>query len=97
MCVANVSVRRVGRLRSGGPIRSPATGEIPQVPAFEDDGRTMLGTGYRELTADGRVAHRVLLFGHDVRVIGAAYLYRQFDAPRTDQPRPDEAGGATRR
>jgi outer membrane receptor protein involved in Fe transport len=78
--LVGVGFRRLGRLRSGGPVRSPVTGEIPQVPAFEDDGKTMLGTGFRELTADVRAVRAV---GRR-RVVAAAYLYRQYDAPRTD-------------
>ncbi len=83
--LTGVGFRRVGRLRSGGAITSPlelgGTGEVPQVPAFEADGKTMLGTGYRELTGDLRVVHRL---SGELRLVGAAYLYRQFDAPRTD-------------
>ncbi|MBI4956737.1 MAG: TonB-dependent receptor [Myxococcales bacterium] len=83
--LVGAGVRRAGRLESGGPVRSPWTGELPQVPAFEDDGRTQLGTGFRELTADGRL---VLRLGGDRRLVAAAYLYRQYDSPRTDQCPP---------
>ena len=74
--------RRVGALRSGGPIASPATGLAPMVPAFDSDGVTQLGTGYRELTGDSRLT---LTLPGGGRLVGAGYLYRQYDSPRTDQ------------
>ena len=83
--LAGVGYRRVGQLRGGGPVRSPATGAIPQVPAFESDGKTQLGTGFWEATADGRVVYQPT---EKTRVVGAVYAYRQFDAPRTDQCPP---------
>jgi len=85
LVVVGVGFRRVGELRSGGPVRSPVTGAIPQVPAFEDDGKTQLGTGFKELTSDARVVYRL---GDDKRIVAATYLYRQYDAPRTDQCPP---------
>ncbi|MCC6553295.1 MAG: TonB-dependent receptor [Polyangiaceae bacterium] len=83
--IVGAGIRRAGRLESGGPVRSPRTGAIPQVPAFEEDGRTQLGTGFRELTADGRA---VLGLGGGRRLVAAAYAYRQYDSPRTDQCPP---------
>jgi iron complex outermembrane receptor protein/hemoglobin/transferrin/lactoferrin receptor protein len=83
--LAGAGLRRAGRLESGGPVRSPRTGAAPLVPAFEDDGRTQLGTGFRELTADGRL---VLGIGGGRRLVAAAYAYRQYDSPRTDQCPP---------
>ena len=80
--------RMVGRLESGGAVRSPVTGELPQVPRFENDGRTQLGTGYKELTGDGRLVYGL---GPGRRLVAAAYAYRQFDAPRTDQCPPPDA------
>ncbi len=77
--------RVVHRLESGGTVRSPVTGEVPQVPAFEADGRTQLGTGFREVTGDGRIVYGIAP-GH--RLVAAAYAYRQYDAPRTDQCPP---------
>ena len=74
--------RRVDLLESGGIVYSPETGEPPQVPRFEDDNRTQLGTGFNELTADGRFVFQVAP-RHQLKL--AAYTYRQFDAPRTDQ------------
>jgi iron complex outermembrane receptor protein/hemoglobin/transferrin/lactoferrin receptor protein len=77
-----VGGRRVGLLESGGIVHNPADGEQPRVPRFADDGRTQLGTGFREFTADGRAVWQV---ARDHYLKLAAYTYRQFDAPRTDQ------------
>jgi len=77
-----VGARRVGLLESGGAIASPSDGTPPLVPRFEEDGRTQLGTGFKEMTADGRLLYRL---GARDAVKLAAYAYRQFDAPRTDQ------------
>jgi len=78
--------RRVaGRLESGGPVRSPLTGAIPLVPVFEKDGRTQLGTGFQEVTGDARM---VFDLPGGRRLVGATYLYRQYDSPRTDQCPP---------
>ena len=82
--LAGIGYRRVGDLR-GGAVRSPTTGELPQVPALGDDGRTQLGTGFNEVTGDGRM---VLQLGPATRLVAASYVYRQFDAPRTDQCPP---------
>jgi iron complex outermembrane receptor protein/hemoglobin/transferrin/lactoferrin receptor protein len=86
--VAGVGYRDVGRLRTAGAVRSPATGEPHKEPRFEDDARTQLGTGFRELTADARL---VFLPGRDWRLTAGYYDYRQFDAPRTDKCPPAEA------
>ncbi len=79
--VGGVGARRVGFLESAGPIEGIDGGE-PLVPRFEDDGRTQLGTGFDELAFDGRTTW-VLADGH--ALTAAAYGYRQYDAPRTDQ------------
>ncbi len=83
--IAGFGFRRLGKLRSGGPVLSPETGEIPQIPSFEPDGRTMTGTGFKEITGDARAIYRV---GDENRLVAAAYVYRQYDSPRTDQCRP---------
>ncbi len=75
------STRRVGLLRSGGPVFGDGGAPV-LVPAFADDGRTQLGTGFGEVTADGRAVFR---FGEDARIVAAAYVHRLFDVPRTDQ------------
>jgi outer membrane receptor protein involved in Fe transport len=80
--------RIVHELESGGVVRSPVTGEAPQVPRMRSDGRTQMGTGFQEVTGDGRF---VVGLGAGRRLIGAAYAYRQFDAPRTDQCPPPYA------
>lgn len=80
--LAGAGGRRVGRLESGGVVRSPTTGEPPRVPRFAEDGRTQLGTGFDEVTADAQVRWRPRV-DRDLKL--AAYGYRQFDAPRTDQ------------
>lgn len=85
--LAGFGERHVGRLRSGGVVTGP-DGEPALVPAFEDDDRTQLGTGFREMTGDARV---VVGLGQGRRVVGAAYLYRQYDAPRTDKCPPPYA------
>jgi iron complex outermembrane receptor protein/hemoglobin/transferrin/lactoferrin receptor protein len=51
------------------------------VPRLEEDGATQLGTGFKELASDARV---VLALTPEFRLTGAAYDYRQLDAPRTD-------------
>jgi iron complex outermembrane receptor protein/hemoglobin/transferrin/lactoferrin receptor protein len=85
--VGGVGWREVGQLESGGIVYNlepdPRTGErIPQVPRFEDDERTQIGTGFKEFTADLRAVGRI---GPEQRVVLGYYDYRQLDAPRTDQ------------
>lgn len=77
--------RNVGRLESGGPVIGLQGDQPAEVPAFEDDGRTQIGTGFREMTSDGRLVHEL---GHNRRLVAATYLYRQYDAPRTDKCPP---------
>ena len=83
--VAGVGYRTVGLLESSGPVTNPQDGEIPEVPRFLDDNRTQYGTGFDELTFDGRIV--VDLEPHG-RLTAAAYGYMQLDAPRTDQCPP---------
>lgn len=91
-----VGARTVDRLEAGGNAFPDGRGQNQQcvdnltVPCFEPDGRTQLGTGFDELTADARAVALI----PDGRVSLAAYLYRQYDAPRTDQcPPPEQATG----
>lgn len=77
-----VGGRRVGLLESGGKIYNPKDGKEPLVPRFKKDGRTQLGTGFDEITGDARFVYRASNT-HTLKV--AAYMYRQYDAPRTDQ------------
>lgn len=83
--LGGIGRRVTGRLESGGPVRSPRTGEIPLVPVFEEDGRTQLGTGFRDVTGDARL---VLGLSGGRRLVAATYIYRQYDSPRTDQCPP---------
>lgn len=90
-----VGGRTVDRLEAAGSVGHLLTEEetgVPlfekEVPTFESNGRTMLGTGFDEWTADARLVHRLSDEDH---LTAAAYLYRQSDAPRTDQCPPPEA------
>lgn len=75
--------RDVSLLESGGIVNG-VDGTPSQVPAHAADGRTQLGTGFREATWDARLVQR----WNDVRLTAAYYDYRQLDAPRTDQCPP---------
>jgi outer membrane receptor protein involved in Fe transport len=85
--LAGAGLRETERLESGGVVRNPGA-RAPLVPRFEADGRTQLGTGFREATFDTRVVQRI---APTLQVVAALYGYRQFDAPRTDQCPPPEA------
>lgn len=87
--VGGVGLRRVGLLESAGPVKSPVDGSAARVPRFAPDGRTQLGTGFNELTADGRITWRS--GAHELSL--ASNAYRQFDAPRTDQCPPASGRG----
>ncbi|MCB9654702.1 MAG: TonB-dependent receptor [Deltaproteobacteria bacterium] len=86
--VGGLGGRRVGRLTSGGPVFNPADHRLPDVPRFASDGRTQLGTGFDELTFDGRAVYDAST-RHRITVAG--YGYQQYDAPRTDQCPPPGA------
>ena len=95
--LGGAGVRRVGLLQ-GPPVLNPrqdtSAGPLPWVPRYaEYDAtapfeaqagrlRTQLGTGFGEVTADGRL---VLTLPGAQRLTVAAYTYQQSDAPRTDQ------------
>ncbi|MBU0553954.1 TonB-dependent receptor [Myxococcota bacterium] len=89
-----VGGRVVGQLEASGPIEglrsNPYAVDEKAVPRFEDNGRIQMGTGFDELTADARLVH--LVEGGAVTL--AAYAYRQYDAPRTDQCPPPETPDA---
>lgn len=76
------SSRRTGLLESGGGVGGLSGGGQALVPAFLEDGRTQVGTGFGEITADARVVHRI---DEDQRFVAALYVHRLFDVPRTDQ------------
>ncbi len=79
--------RELGLLRGGGLV-SNAGRPTPDVPRLAEDGKTQLGTGFREATYDLRLEGRV-----NARLSWAlaTYGYMQFDSPRTDQCPPTEA------
>lgn len=83
--IVGAGQRRVGKLRSAGTVNSPVTGQPAMVPIIEADGETQQGTGFRELTADARIVFRPT---KRLAVNAAMYVYRQLDAPRTDQCSP---------
>jgi len=82
--------RRLGQLEAAGPIEGLKEDPMPlerEVPRFEENGRSQMGTGFEELTADARLLHQL---SERERLVLAGYLYRQYDAPRTDQCPPPE-------
>jgi outer membrane receptor protein involved in Fe transport len=83
--LGGIGYRAVGQLESAGPIYNPQDDRLPEVPRFEDDGRTQRGTGFKELTDDLRLVWRP---NKDLKLTLAWYDYRQYDAPRTDQCPP---------
>jgi outer membrane receptor protein involved in Fe transport len=103
--LGGVGTRRAGLL-TGPPVLNPVTstprGALPWVPRYaEYDAslpfdaqpalRTQLGTGFSELTGDARAE---ATFRTGERLTLAAYFYRQFDSPRTDQcPAPAAPAG----
>lgn len=89
--IGGFGYRRVGLLESGGVVSSPGE-PAPVVPRFAADGRTELGTGFREGAFDARLVARVQ---KGLEAIAAVYGYRQYDAPRTDKcPPPEQPIGA---
>lgn len=86
--LGGVGWRRAGELKAAGPLLSPSTKQPTLVPRFDADGETQLGTGFKELTADGRLLWQV---SEHYQLTAAAYDYRQFAAPRTDMCPPPTA------
>ena len=82
--LAGAGYRDVSLLEGGGVVRG-ADGSAALVPTLLDDGRTQLGTGFREAAWDGRLVWRR---AGGARLTAAYYDYRQLDAPRTDQCPP---------
>ena len=81
-----------GELKASGPL--PSNDELPEllklekeVPRFREDGQTQMGTGYDALSAD--LVSRYRTPSLDLTV--GLRLFRQYDAPRTDQCPPPEA------
>jgi len=74
--------RDLNQLYSGGRFRQPADDELQKIPPrLGPDGKTQLGTGFREYTGDVRAVGQI---DRKNRVTVAYYDYRQRDAPRTD-------------
>jgi outer membrane receptor protein involved in Fe transport len=86
--VGGLGGRRIGLLESAGPVRSPVDGQPSEVPRFAADGRTQLGTGFDEVTFDGRFVYTV---NPRHKLTLAGYGYQQYNAPRTDQCPPPTA------
>lgn len=87
--IVGLGYRDVGQLRSGGRVIAPGTGMPQNVPPlYGPDGKTQLGTGFRELTDDARIVWQVRP-GH--RLTFGYYDYRQRDVPRTDKCPPPTA------
>ena len=82
--IGGVGARQAGMLE-GRAVENPnpntPKGRLPWVPAYAPDGRTQLGTGYKDLTADARL---VLQLRPSLRMTAAFYMFREYDAPRTD-------------
>jgi len=83
---------RRGELMASGPL--PERDDLPellrlekQVPRFRADQQTQMGTGYEALSAD--LISRYRAQGYEL--MAGLRLYRQYDAPRTDQCPPPEA------
>lgn len=91
--IAGVGYKKMGLLEASGPLKLE---NIPdgyplfqkEVPRFQKDGRTQMGTGYSMLNADLRTRYRI---SAKEDLIIATYLTRQYDSPRTDQCPPPEA------
>ncbi|MEZ4272254.1 MAG: TonB-dependent receptor [Myxococcota bacterium] len=81
-----VGARTTSELEGGGRVR----GQVDPLksPRLRDDGRTQIGTGFDEVTADGAVVYRL---SASQRIKLAVNTYLQFNAPRTDLCPPSEA------
>jgi len=81
-----------GELKASGPL--PSREDLPEllklekeVPRFREDGQTQMGTGYDALSADLVSRYRT----PSLDLTAGLRLFRQYDAPRTDQCPPPEA------
>jgi iron complex outermembrane receptor protein/hemoglobin/transferrin/lactoferrin receptor protein len=83
--LVGMGARRAGLLRSGGPIHGFVDGKPPEVPRFAEDGKTQLGTGFVENTADIRFEYAPS--PNELWTV-ASIGFWQSDAPRTDQCPP---------
>ena len=100
--LGGVGARKAGLL-TGRPVLNPNQntdfGPLPWVPRYDEyvsdktfaqqpELRTQHGTGFKELTGDGRL---VIQPNANHQLTLATYLYREYDAPRTDQCPPPAA------
>jgi outer membrane receptor protein involved in Fe transport len=100
--VGGIGGRNAGLLQ-GPPVLNPNrttdAGALPWVPRYQgyDPTRpldqqgslsTQLGTGFQELTGDARL---VLQLAAEQQITLATYIYREYNAPRTDQCPPPTA------
>ena len=91
--LGGIGYRKTGQLEASEPLKLK---NIPdgyplfqkEVPRFEKDGRTQMGTGYSMLNADLRARLRI---SSKEDFVVATYVTRQYDSPRTDQCPPPEA------
>lgn len=100
--IGGVGARKVGLLNGPAvlnPNSSTEAGLLPWVPRYKEYDptlpadqqpslRTQLGTGFSELTGDGRL---VVQLSPQQQLTVAGYLYREYNAPRTDQCPPPTA------
>jgi iron complex outermembrane receptor protein/hemoglobin/transferrin/lactoferrin receptor protein len=80
--IGGVGYRDIGRLQTSGKITEPSTGDPYSFAVLDEDGKTQLGTGFREFTADGRLVAKLT---RKWKLTTGYYDYRQKDAPRTDR------------
>lgn len=87
--LGGVGYRSVGQLETAGIVYGvdPARDENdnliePEVPRLHEGETLQPGTGFNELTFDGRFVFRV---SDDHRLTAAFYGYHELDSPRTDQ------------
>ncbi len=87
--IGGVGYRVANELRGGvGGVHDLRDGSLARTPALREDMATQRGTGFRELTFDGRLVWRIQ---PRLEAFAAVYGFRQFDAPRTDQCPPTYA------
>lgn len=87
--IGGVGYRVANELRGGfGGLRDLRDGTLARTPALREDKATQIGTGFRELTFDGRLVWRIQ---PRLEAFAAVYGFRQYDAPRTDQCPPTYA------
>jgi outer membrane receptor protein involved in Fe transport len=76
---------RAGQLRAGGIVNNLSDDRPAELPRFERNGVTQVGTGYKIFAADGVLRYKLR---ERLAVVAAVNVFRQFDTPRTDQCPP---------